>query len=304
MAIYVGGNKIKEIFVGSTRIKAVYLGSDLIWQYDSTAPSLTVDIAGTSSNSPTYVQSDSALDYTVTGTVSDADSGVKSVTANGVAATINADGTWRAVLPGLATNTTHTITVTAVDNAGNEVTVNRYLRVVYATKYLYHTGTNDVAWSYLGGYWNAGASTSGITIASADDSSLKAKSLKYTTTSAGRYGLASCITNSMYDLSKYTKLVVDGYSVCSNIGTASTNRMGLGLSTSKSTSGTFNETVALFSPRQVFTNRSSTGNFTVTYDISSITGSYYVCCFNMCSNNTNASESAQFQIKNVYLTNV
>ena len=76
------------------------------------------------------MQSDSALEYTVTGIVTDADSGVASVMVNGVEAIIEGS-TFSAVLL-LATNTTHTITVTATDNAGNVNTVERYLRVLPA----------------------------------------------------------------------------------------------------------------------------------------------------------------------------
>lgn len=97
-------------------------------RYDSAAPALAVTApAGTSAAAPTYVQSDAAMNYTVSGTVSDA-SGIKSVTVNGYAATVNANGTWSRVLS-LATNTTHTIKVVATDKAGRTTTVNRYLRV-------------------------------------------------------------------------------------------------------------------------------------------------------------------------------
>ena len=97
-------------------------------RYDSAPPSLSVSApAGTSSSSPTYVQSDSAASYTVSGTVSDA-SGIASVTVNGQTAAISGN-TWSKSLSGLATNSTHTITVVAKDKAGRTTTVNRYLRV-------------------------------------------------------------------------------------------------------------------------------------------------------------------------------
>lgn len=95
--------------------------------YDNAVPSLAVAApTGTSSSSPTYVQSDSAYSYTVSGTVSDA-SGIKSVTVNGQSATISGNN-WSKTLS-LATNTTHTITIVATDNAGRTTTVNRYLCV-------------------------------------------------------------------------------------------------------------------------------------------------------------------------------
>ena len=97
-------------------------------RYDSAAPALSVTApTGTSSGAPTYVQSDGAASYTVSGTVSDA-SGLRSVTVNGQAATISGNS-WSRTLTGLATNTTHTITVVATDNAGRTTTVTRYLRV-------------------------------------------------------------------------------------------------------------------------------------------------------------------------------
>ena len=97
-------------------------------RYDSAAPFLSVSApAGTSSSSPTYVQSDSAASYTVSGTVSDA-SGIASVTVNGQTAAISGN-TWSKSLSGLATNSTHTITVVAKDKAGRTTTVNRYLRI-------------------------------------------------------------------------------------------------------------------------------------------------------------------------------
>ncbi len=96
-------------------------------RYDSAAPSLAVTApTGTSSGAPTYYQSDAAVSYTVSGTVSDA-SGIKSVTVNGSAASVSS-GKWTKALS-LATNTTHTITVVATDNAGRTATVTRYIRV-------------------------------------------------------------------------------------------------------------------------------------------------------------------------------
>ena len=95
--------------------------------YDSAVPSLTVSApAGTSSTNPTYYQSDSTVSYTVSGTVSDA-SGIKSVTINGSVANISGNN-WSKSLS-LATNTTHTITVIATDNADRTTTITRYIRV-------------------------------------------------------------------------------------------------------------------------------------------------------------------------------
>ena len=95
--------------------------------YDAAAPALSVSApAGTSAAAPTYVQSDAAMNYTVSGTASDA-TGIRSVTVNGAAASVSGNN-WSRTLS-LATNTTHTITVVATDGVGRTTTVNRYLRV-------------------------------------------------------------------------------------------------------------------------------------------------------------------------------
>ena len=96
--------------------------------YDSSAPSLNVSApAGTSSSSPTYYQSDSTVSYTVSGTVSDNASGIKSVTVNGSAASISGNN-WSKALS-LATNTTHTITIVAIDGVDRTTTITRYIRI-------------------------------------------------------------------------------------------------------------------------------------------------------------------------------
>lgn len=123
MAIY-QGNIEKHIFGGSVRKKHAYLGSAMKYQYDSVAPSLSVSApTGTSSGSPTYV---TAASYTVSGTVSDADSGVAAVYVNGSAATISGNNWSKSV--SLSANTSTKIEVYAVDNAGNQTaTINRYV---------------------------------------------------------------------------------------------------------------------------------------------------------------------------------
>lgn len=125
MALYLGGKKVKEMYLGAVRVKEAYLGDEIAYQYDNVIPVLNITFPG---GSPAYYQSDTAVDITVTGTATDADSGVKAVTVNGVTATISGTS-WSARLTGLATNTTHTITVKAEDNAGNVATITRSLRV-------------------------------------------------------------------------------------------------------------------------------------------------------------------------------
>ena len=65
------------MFEGSI-LSEVWCEGRLLYQYDSTAPALTVTApTGTASGSPTYITSGSA--YRVQGAVTDADSGVAAV---------------------------------------------------------------------------------------------------------------------------------------------------------------------------------------------------------------------------------
>lgn len=119
---------LDRIICADGLISQVWAGPTLVYQYDNVKPVLAITApTGMSAAAPTYVQSDTAVSYTVTGTVTDAESGVKSVTVNDVPAEVADDGSWSATLTDLATNTTHQITVVAEDNAGNVNTVNRYL---------------------------------------------------------------------------------------------------------------------------------------------------------------------------------
>ena len=125
MAIYLGNKEIKDLFYGGKRIKEVYRGDVLLYQYDSTAPVLAITApVGVSSGAPTYT---TGSVYRVQGTVSDADSGVAAVYVNGQAATISGTSWYRDIT--LTANATATISVYAVDNAGNQTaTAVRYVR--------------------------------------------------------------------------------------------------------------------------------------------------------------------------------
>ena len=91
--------------------------------YDSNPPTLTVTTpTGTSSSSPTYVK---ASAYTVSGTASDT-YGIDSVTVNGTAVTVAADGTWSKSLT-LTEGVVTTVKVIATDKAGKSTTVTRYV---------------------------------------------------------------------------------------------------------------------------------------------------------------------------------
>lgn len=149
MAVYRGNKEIKDLFYGGRRIKKVYLGDVLLYQYDSVAPVLTITApAGTSSGAPTYT---TGATYRVQGTVSDVDSGVAAVYVNGQAATISGTSWYRDIT--LAANTTTTISVYAVDNAGNQTaTVVRYVRYDSAAPSLSvtaPTGTSSGAPTYV-----------------------------------------------------------------------------------------------------------------------------------------------------------
>ena len=94
---------------------------------DKVTPIVTVtQPTGTTSSSPTYYQSDSTISYTVSGTATD-NSGIAKVMVNNSVGTISGSN-WSCALS-LATNTTHTITISITDNAGNIETVTRYIRV-------------------------------------------------------------------------------------------------------------------------------------------------------------------------------
>lgn len=116
--MYFNNNQIKQLWVkkgGTTK---------MVWQYDITAPALSVTTpSSTSSGSPTFT---TGSVYTVQGTISDTESGVASVTVNGVKATISGNN-WSYNLS-LSSGTTTTVTIVATDNAGNKVTVTRYVR--------------------------------------------------------------------------------------------------------------------------------------------------------------------------------
>ncbi len=93
-------------------------------QYETTAPSISISSpSSTSSGSPTFTFGSS---YTVTGTVSDANSGVASVYVNGVRASVNGNS-WSATIS-LGSGYTTTVTATATDNAGNQASTSRYVR--------------------------------------------------------------------------------------------------------------------------------------------------------------------------------
>lgn len=131
-----------KIIIGSgTPNSSMGRNGDLYISYDSAPPELNVGApAGTSASNPTLLTSTTNVNYQVTGTVNDYGSGVSSVTVNGQPATISGTN-WSCTLT-LATNTNHTIKVTATDKAGYSTTVTRYLTIYdnTAKNYSYNGG--------------------------------------------------------------------------------------------------------------------------------------------------------------------
>ena len=91
---------------------------------DELGPSVVFSIlGGLSEESPAYTNNS---DYTVTLSVSDNGTGVKSVTVNGVAAEQNENGEWAASVK-LEKDAVNEVTVTATDNSGNVATLIKYI---------------------------------------------------------------------------------------------------------------------------------------------------------------------------------
>ena len=97
---------------------------------DTISPALSIaQPTGTTSSNPTYTESTT---YTVSGTVTD-NSSIAKVTVNGEGATINGAGWSKSIT--VTAGTTTTITVVATDNAGNSITLVRYLYAYSITTY-------------------------------------------------------------------------------------------------------------------------------------------------------------------------
>ncbi|MCI8400946.1 MAG: hypothetical protein HFI38_02430 [Lachnospiraceae bacterium] len=107
-------------------ISEAWSGGRQLYQYDSTAPSLTVAApAGTAENAPSYWTSGAA--YRVQGSVTDADSGAAAVYVNGKEAVVSGSSWYGDIT--LTADTTVAVQVYAVDKAGNRTgTITRYVR--------------------------------------------------------------------------------------------------------------------------------------------------------------------------------
>ena len=115
MSLYINN---KQITAGdrptfnSTPLTQIKVNGTEVWHYDNTAPTITI----TSANAATTRNAT----YTVTGTVTDTESGVASVTVNGSAVTLQGTYFSKAVNLNYGINT---ITVVAKDKANNSRTV-------------------------------------------------------------------------------------------------------------------------------------------------------------------------------------
>ena len=145
MSLTIENGKPKKITLDGSIVKTISLDSTIVWQYDTTGPILSVT-APISANYAAPTTTTNAQ-YTVQGTVSDAESGVAKVTVNGKVATIS--GTSWSCPVALTASTTTTITIVAYDNAGNTTTLVRYVRYVVPV-YVFNgaeTGGTQAIWT-------------------------------------------------------------------------------------------------------------------------------------------------------------
>lgn len=112
-----------KIIIGSgTPNASMGRDGDLYISYDDEPPKITV-IAPESAT--TYAVSDNSINYTVSGVIDKVES-IESIKVNGKSANINGNN-WSYTLTNLATNTHHTITVTAKNKTGKETSISRVL---------------------------------------------------------------------------------------------------------------------------------------------------------------------------------
>lgn len=106
-------------YIGATEVKDIVINGVNVWHYDSVPPTITVTSKGG------YVTVTGVFRrYTLSGVVTDSDSGIASLTVDGDSVTVNNDGTFSY---GYIPSGEHTFTITATDNAGNSNTVTHYI---------------------------------------------------------------------------------------------------------------------------------------------------------------------------------
>ena len=113
------------IMAGNDLIAEVWRQQDLVYQYDCTAPTLTITApAGTAAATPSYYTAGAV--FRVQGTVIDTESGVAAVYVNNQPATVSGTSWYKDVT--LPANTTTSLSVYAVDHAENRTeTMTRYV---------------------------------------------------------------------------------------------------------------------------------------------------------------------------------
>lgn len=126
---YVGGELIYVDVAKTKQVKEIYAQKDgirtLVWQYDINAPELIVN---QDTSNVIYLLNSNSI--TISGTVSDTESGVASLTVNGKTMAISDSGSWSTTIT-VNYNARAVIPVVAIDNAGNEAIKNV---TVYATQ--------------------------------------------------------------------------------------------------------------------------------------------------------------------------
>ena len=121
---YSGGELVYIDTAKKKQVKQLYVKKNnttkMVWQYDITAPTLTIN----QSTSSRYYQNSNS--FTISGSVSDTESGIKSVTVDGAVVT-SSSGSWSKTVTLSSGEQTHTIVAT--DNAGNSTT--KYVYTYY-----------------------------------------------------------------------------------------------------------------------------------------------------------------------------
>lgn len=174
---YVGGELLYLDTAKTKQVKELYVKKNnvtkMVWQYDITAPSLYCNQA----TGAIYYRNSSS--FTITGTVSDTESGVKSVTVNGSAVSIS-NNSWSRTISLSTGSQTHTII--AEDNAGNKSYA--YVKTYYDTTAPSINITSSLANRNSSGYTLTGTisdSQSGLASASVNGTSVGSSfSLYYT----------------------------------------------------------------------------------------------------------------------------
>lgn len=148
MGLYINGNPLAkgvQHFLDSIQIKQIYYrhgrnsAFTLYYQYDSVAPTLEL----TSPSAGTVISANKRT-FTITGTVSDTESGIASVTINDVAQTLEGDS-----FTFTTGNDTQDYVIKVTDNAGNVLTKTiKIVRENYNSVYKWRSNQDTTYWEY------------------------------------------------------------------------------------------------------------------------------------------------------------